>query len=111
MGNESWSLELLFSKVSAQGEPLALTNHEKKSGVVFWAFWVTFLCFLSGWIGSLGLANASSCLELRFARFLTQEELLAPRSDQNKVFGHFSKRFGSLFFFGWVAWIGLQLGR
>ena len=27
LANESWSLELLFAKVSAQGEPLALTNH------------------------------------------------------------------------------------
>ena len=27
LGNESWSLELLLAKVSAQGEPLAFTNH------------------------------------------------------------------------------------
>ena len=72
---------------------------------------MTFLCFLSGCLGSLVLANASSCLQLRFARVSAQEEALAPRSDQNKVFGHFSNCFGSLFFvlfFGWVASIGLQ---
>ena len=35
MANESWSLELLFAEVSAQGEPLALTNHQNKSGGCF----------------------------------------------------------------------------
>ena len=35
----------------------------------------------------LVLGNASFCLELRFARGSAQEETLAQRSDQNKVFG------------------------
>ena len=108
----AWSFHLPKSQPRASHWHLQIVK--TSLGVVFWAFWVTFLCFLSGCLGSLVLANASSCLELRFARVSAQEEPLAPRSDQNKVFGHFSERFGSLFsvlFFGWVASIGLQLGR
>ena len=44
-------------------------------------FWATFLCFLSGCLGSLVLANASSCLELRFARVSVPEEPLALRCE------------------------------
>ncbi len=35
LANKSWSLELLFAEVSAQGEPLALRNHQNKQGGVF----------------------------------------------------------------------------
>ena len=37
LANESWSLELLFAQISAQGVPLALTNDQNQFGVVFWA--------------------------------------------------------------------------
>ena len=39
LANESWSLELPFAEVSAQGEPLALTNRENKSGGCFLSMW------------------------------------------------------------------------
>ena len=42
LANESWSLELLFARISAQGVPLALTNDQNQFGVVFWALQVTF---------------------------------------------------------------------
>ena len=42
LANESWSLELLFAEISAQGVPLALTNDQNQFGVVFWALQVTF---------------------------------------------------------------------
>ncbi len=91
----TWSFYLPLSQLRASHWHLQIAK--TSLGVVFWAFWVTFLCFLSGCLGFLVLANASSCLQLRFARVSAQEEPLAPRSDQNKVFGHFSERFGSLF--------------
>ena len=91
----AWSFYLPKSQPRASHWHLQIVK--TSLGVVFWAFWVTFLCFLSGCLGSLVLANASSCLKLGFARVSAQEEPLAPRSDKNKVFGHFSKRFGSLF--------------
>ena len=90
----AWSFHLPKSRPRASHWHLQITK--TSLGVVFWAFWVTFLCFLLGCLGSLVLA-ASSCLELRFAKVSAREEPLAPRSDQNKVFGHFSERFGSLF--------------
>ena len=37
LANESWSLELLFAEILAQGVPLALTNDQNQFGVVFWA--------------------------------------------------------------------------
>ena len=118
-GSRLWQMKAGASSFNLQKSRLRASHWhlqviKTSFGVVFLLFWVTFLCFLSGSLGSLVLENASSCLELRFARVSAQEEPLAPRSDQNKVFGHFSERFGSLFsvlFFGWVAWIGLQLGR
>ena len=42
LANESWSLELLFALISAQGVPLALTNDQNQFGAVFWALQVTF---------------------------------------------------------------------
>ena len=42
LANESWSLELLFAQISAQGHPLALRNDQNQFGVVFCALQVTF---------------------------------------------------------------------
>ena len=41
-------LQLQFAKVSAQGEPLALTTDENLFWGVFWVFFVIFLRFLLG---------------------------------------------------------------
>ena len=83
----AWSFYLPKSQPRASHWHLQIVK--TSLGVVFWAFWVTFLCFLSGCLGSLVLANASSCLKLGFARVSAQEEPLAPRSDKTMFLGIF----------------------
>ena len=90
----AWSFHLPKSQPRASHWHLQIAK--TSLGVVFWAFWVTFLCFLSGCLGSLVLANASSCLELRFARVSAEEEPLAQDLIRKRVLGIFSERFGSL---------------
>ena len=102
----------LFAEVSALGEPLALTNHQNKYGGCFLVMLGHFSVFFLGlpWF-SLPLGNASFCLALPFGRVSAQEESLAPRSDQNKVFGIFLSVLGHFSCVPW-AWASARgVGR
>ena len=51
----AWSFHLPKSQPRASHWHLQIAK--TSLGVVFWAFWVTFLCFLLGCLGSLALAT------------------------------------------------------
>ena len=63
-----------------------------------------FSVFLWRCLGSVVLANASSRLELRFAKVWAQGEPLAPRSDENKILAFFQAVW--LTFFCFLVWVG-----
>ena len=80
-------------------------------GVVSGHVWSLFCVFLGLPWFFLVLGNASFCLELGFARVSAQVEPLAPRSDQNKVFGIFLSVLGHFSCVPW-AWASAQrMGR
>ncbi len=82
-----------------------------RMGVVSGHVWSLFCVFLGVPWFFLVLGNASFCLELGFARVSAQVEPLAPRSDQNKVFGIFLSVLGDFSCVPW-AWASAQrMGR
>ena len=102
MANKSWSLELAFAEVSAQGKPLALTNDQNKFGGCFLGILGHFSAFFLGCLDFL-------VLQMQALAWSFESRLRgALRSEQNKdVGGDFSEHFGSLFcVFSVAGWLG-----
>ena len=100
----AWSFYLPKSRPRASYWHLQITK--TSMGGCFLVMSGYFSVFFCGCLGSLVLANASCCLELRFARASAQEEPLAPRSDQNKIFGIFLSVLGHFLARAWALGVG-----